>query len=672
VDGGANWTHATVESGTGWCFSRIFLVDAGAGFAVGGIKFMEADTVDALVNYSGSPHAMGALFRTRDSGRTWQEMSAASQYPSVFGHPTAWLTGLYFYDRLRGWVCGPFGNIFRTVDGGDSWEQMAATGYNMWVWDSSGISYQAISFPDGVTGYMVGEDSVIMKSTNGGANWTFQSGQHRVSLPLVDSLNAAGRRLYNYFRDVFFLNTQTGWAVGDNACIMKTVNAGATWIPQPISLPATLTDLLDIKQVFFLNADTGWAVAHLSGGILRTRNGGTSWEWIKTGINGWFNAIHFSDYTHGWAVGEAGQIIFSADGGSTWTLQRGLSPNAGSLAPILVVHAHGDDEVIWGTGALAAKYALNSHLPVVTLRATFDDMSPTKRHGEPKKLELRSAHTVLGYCGQLTLDEFDTQNKTSHALQVAYWGGSEDVMERQIVEAIRTWKPAVVVTHDTIWGEYNSQNHKSVGIIATKAYHAAGNASAYPELITGAGLAAWTPQKLYYSDTTKTAPYFEVNLMDTVKATKFTFRDHAWRAMNNYISQAPATHRTELYSFYRFRRVASSVTSPSIENDILAGTAISVRTEQPGLPKAPAAMLHGFPNPFRSGCTITLAGWSAPRPVSVRIYDVNGALRETLTFPAAAWSRGVVWRPARRSQGLYVVTVTAGNRSLSQKILLVK
>ena len=49
---------------------------------------------------------------------------------------------------------------------------------------------------------------------------------------------------------------------------------------------------------------------------------GRSWESYSTGQPLPLHALHFIDSKHGWAVGELGLVLATADGGKTWKRQR--------------------------------------------------------------------------------------------------------------------------------------------------------------------------------------------------------------------------------------------------------------------------------------------------------------------------------------------------------------
>ncbi|MFH1759638.1 MAG: YCF48-related protein, partial [bacterium] len=440
-DGGVTWAYGEVTSPV--FFQGIHFINHDTGFAAGGISFLESQSYPSELFGDHSPHSMGAIFRSRDGGISWEEQNVPAMYPASFNKPSAWLFDIDFCDSINGWVSGSFGSIYKTDNGGETWRQQAYQGLNLNISTFAGYWYYAVDFIDAENGYIAGEDSIIKRTSDGGDSWSFQKGP----TPLLKSSDEPqtyedGKR-YNFFRDICFVNSDVGWAAGDNGCIMKTNDGGNNWAAQDIPIGSSLKELVDLKSIYFVSQNKGWAVGHLGSGILKTSDGGSTWEWVKTGgLNGWYNSVFFIDELEGWAAGECGQIIHTKDGGETWEKQRGPAENNGSLAPILIIHAHGDDEVIFGGGSLSARYGMDMQLPIVTLRVTKDTRG-SDRWGEVKLLGLRMAASVVGNSGHKTLDEFDSDTYSTHSQEIAHWGGSEEIMMQHIVEAIRTWKPAV-------------------------------------------------------------------------------------------------------------------------------------------------------------------------------------------------------------------------------------
>ena len=74
------------------------------------------------------------------------------------------------------------------------------------------------------------------------------------------------------------------------------------------------------RGVDFVSVTSGWAVGD-AGTIIRTVDGGLSWTVQISGTAQNLNAVSFADATHGWAVGDGGTIVATSNGGTTWTTQ---------------------------------------------------------------------------------------------------------------------------------------------------------------------------------------------------------------------------------------------------------------------------------------------------------------------------------------------------------------
>ena len=77
----------------------------------------------------------------------------------------------------------------------------------------------------------------------------------------------------------------------------------------------------DLLAVQFLDARHGWALGDM-GTVMRTADGGLSWSVHTTGSNDYLNSVCFLDTLHGWITDTYGSVYSSGDGGQSWTLER--------------------------------------------------------------------------------------------------------------------------------------------------------------------------------------------------------------------------------------------------------------------------------------------------------------------------------------------------------------
>jgi len=76
-----------------------------------------------------------------------------------------------------------------------------------------------------------------------------------------------------------------------------------------------------------VDANIGWAVGN-SGTILHTANGGSNWNPQTSGTSSHHYGVYFIDADTGWIVGESGIIMHTTDGGSSWSEQNSGTSNA--------------------------------------------------------------------------------------------------------------------------------------------------------------------------------------------------------------------------------------------------------------------------------------------------------------------------------------------------------
>jgi photosystem II stability/assembly factor-like uncharacterized protein len=102
-------------------------------------------------------------------------------------------------------------------------------------------------------------------------------------------------------------------AVGERGHILISEDDGNSWSQAQVPTRATLTG------VYFIDRQRGWAVGH-DQVILRTRDGGTSWELVyeNAAAESPLLDVYFLDAEHGYAIGAYGQFLETFDAGSSW------------------------------------------------------------------------------------------------------------------------------------------------------------------------------------------------------------------------------------------------------------------------------------------------------------------------------------------------------------------
>lgn len=112
------------------------------------------------------------------------------------------------------------------------------------------------------------------------------------------------------FMDIFIQDKATIFMSGNEGIIIRSVNGGASW--QTLSTGTTE----QLWGIHFLNSNLGFAVGS-NGTIIRSTNGGSNWENIPTGINNLFFDVYFTNRGVGFASGS--NVLFKTiDTGANW------------------------------------------------------------------------------------------------------------------------------------------------------------------------------------------------------------------------------------------------------------------------------------------------------------------------------------------------------------------
>lgn len=208
---------------------------------------------------------------------------------------------------------------------------------------TTGKSLNAVYFTDAKTGFIVGEQGLCIATADGGATWEKRE-------------TGSGAML----RDVRFNDAQHGWACGDHdpaapecrsghvmmgpgikntmgTCLI-TEDGGKTWknhwVASAFELPS-----IEVSTAPAMQLGVGGSNGHIDGDILRSNDGGKTWgggrsfrglfdiraidekRWIAAGapvMVGFFPPPKSPLYLE-----KNCRILFSADGGKTWTPSKG-------------------------------------------------------------------------------------------------------------------------------------------------------------------------------------------------------------------------------------------------------------------------------------------------------------------------------------------------------------
>lgn len=146
---------------------------------------------------------------------------------------------------------------------------------------------------------------------------------------LIFALNLSAQNYYTVIspyveselNDVFLVNQDVGWIVGNKGIILQTSDGGQSWIRKSSQFN------YDLLKVFFYDQNKGW-IGTSNGRILITTNGGNDWtEVLISSDFAYFDAICFTSPLVGHISAgkyKAVYIMRTTDGGLTWTKKDSL------------------------------------------------------------------------------------------------------------------------------------------------------------------------------------------------------------------------------------------------------------------------------------------------------------------------------------------------------------
>ncbi len=297
----------------------------------------------------------GTMIKTSNQGDNWEYLSQNTTSNSNYG--------LYFTNEFTGfcishyWSYPPYpSSVLKTTDKGYHWN---------FVLQNTPNDLNDVYFNSASTGWLLGDNGLLYKSTNIGISWNVQNLNTSKNLykmffltsntgwilseSCIFSTTDAGNnwmKIDNTLpmrEDILFFNSFTGF-IGGVGGIYKTTNSGynwfnilgnsiqdidkdsennlyaislndffkstdmgASWLPLPSPQKSTVA----MKMI---NTTTGYLTS-LRGNVLKTTNGGVSWNVKKLYTNGQLRSIVAFDTNNIWVAGDNGLIISTVGGG---------------------------------------------------------------------------------------------------------------------------------------------------------------------------------------------------------------------------------------------------------------------------------------------------------------------------------------------------------------------
>jgi photosystem II stability/assembly factor-like uncharacterized protein len=463
----------------------------------------------------------GVIWHTIDGGKHWERQPSGVR---------ASLRSLHFLDPYTGWVvgreelpngAGSTGVVLYTKDGGLTWQRVMLNmlpGLNRVRFVGADAGYKI--------GYLVGDGndahpSGVFVTTDCGRSWQPVPGERSASWLAAafgdngeGALAGAWNRLATVRKDrVFQVNMDTlggrslcdlqlrgddGLAVGQGGLILRSERSrGSSWnYVTKLSLPDEVRRAWDFHAVHGVGSHY-WVVGRPGSAALHSADRGQSWQVVRTGQPLPLNGISFTDEEHGWAVGEFGTILATADGGQTWRVQH----RGGQMAAVLLLHARAGGIPLDTVAQLGGQ---EGYL-CAALRVTASDLTTAALRRSAEGARFAAAVRQAGGAAAEMLWAFPL---SSHLLRsprtdllrawdTLHGDQAADQLLRQLVLTLRMWRPAVVITDDS--GE-KSGSFACDALLAEAvkaAFERAGDAHTFPEQISGLGLEPWQAAKVY-------------------------------------------------------------------------------------------------------------------------------------------------------------------------------
>ncbi len=204
------------------------------------------------------------------------------------------------------YVIGGYNSVSTPLSTVEEFTPPAPSAAGHWALQNSTTAKNLIGvfFIDKSQGFVCGDNGTILKTIDGGVHWSGQTTGVSANLTQIQ-----------------FITPLIGYAASyssDGGTLIKSTDGGTTWYDFSLKTSDTRCG-----GFWFFSADTGFLAvgngAYSSSKILRTVNGGVTWDTVLSGNGGWISYLNFPNRTRGYATASNGNVLRTTDGGSHWT-----------------------------------------------------------------------------------------------------------------------------------------------------------------------------------------------------------------------------------------------------------------------------------------------------------------------------------------------------------------
>jgi photosystem II stability/assembly factor-like uncharacterized protein len=485
--------------------------------------------------------SVGVLLFTQDGGLKWRQ---------IHRNALPGLNRVRFVDGRNGFVAGdgtdqfPTG-LFATRDGGRTWKPVPGPRCPGWL---------AADFTDAETGALAGVWGQLAEVRGGVVQ--VQAGE-----PLggraVAGLQIVGPRTI---------------AVGQGGLVLFHDHAGgAGWRFPDTRLPTEVRAGWDFRAMHCQGSHI-WVAGRPGAVLLHSPDKGQTWETVATRQPLPLNDVFFIDDNRGWVVGELGSILATTDGGKTWRVQQ----RGGQRAAVLLLHARSQALPVDTIAILGGREGYLAAAARVTAPDAGAAAPARAWEGDRFTAAVRLAGGAAGeMIWQFPLPQHLARADKKALLKswdLLHADRATEELLRQLVLALRVWRPEVVITDNPDAEATGSPVEALVAEAVHEAFGRAADPKAFPEQLTTLGLEPWRAAKLYGRWEGRTGAQVVMDLTDPSPRLEATPRDYATPAFG-LLTEVPWALPDQRF----FRLLDSRLEGADGHRDLMQGVALAPR-----------------------------------------------------------------------------------------------